>query len=177
MATSSENKIIVPAINRTAALGRLYDANSDTFELGTIFNNDTLLATTPGLMTVTEMPSSQTKIVQNESLADKLDLLSVEAELKVSILGGLIEVGGAGKYLSDTKSSKKAFTATMLTTISTVNQTFNIHNKALHPLINTECLSNTNATHFVGGIDWGGKAVLTLTYSNTENFSKSELEG
>ena len=41
-----------------------------------------------------------------DSLEDKVDLMNIEAGIKVSFLGGLVEVGGSARYLDDKRMSR-----------------------------------------------------------------------
>lgn len=49
--------------------------------------------------------SSEFEVSASDSTKTKSSLLDVNASLKASFLGGLIEVGGSAKYLNDNKKS------------------------------------------------------------------------
>ena len=49
--------------------------------------------------------SSNYEVIAEDTLSAKAENLGIEAGLKLSVLGGLVSVGGSGKYLNDHKSS------------------------------------------------------------------------
>ena len=57
-------------------------------------------------LSVQNIESSQYMVTMRDSLEDKAHLMNIEAGLKVSVLGGLVSVGGSAKYLDDKRDSK-----------------------------------------------------------------------
>ncbi|KAE8283800.1 Neoverrucotoxin subunit alpha [Larimichthys crocea] len=99
---ASENMKIA-ALGRPFTLGMLYDARKDKLIAGvTLWDGKTLQENT----LESSQHSSAFQISASDSIESKSSLLDVEASLKASFLGGLIEVGGSAKYLNDTKKFK-----------------------------------------------------------------------
>ncbi|KAL1276198.1 hypothetical protein QQF64_035821 [Cirrhinus molitorella] len=90
--------------------GMLYDCHKDSFIPGvTLWGKKSLSENLDiRLQLLTDL-----KFSSSDSLSSKSRLLDVSASLKVSFLGGLVEVGGSAKYLRDTKSSNQQSRVTM----------------------------------------------------------------
>uniref|UniRef100_A0A8C2FIJ4 Fibronectin type-III domain-containing protein n=1 Tax=Cyprinus carpio TaxID=7962 RepID=A0A8C2FIJ4_CYPCA len=85
------NSIETAALGRPFQLGMLYDCRRDALVPGNI-------STKPQINTVFTVMAS-------DSIEDKSRLVNVDCCLKLSFLGGLINVGGAANFLKDTKKS------------------------------------------------------------------------
>uniref|UniRef100_A0A671NRM5 Fibronectin type-III domain-containing protein n=1 Tax=Sinocyclocheilus anshuiensis TaxID=1608454 RepID=A0A671NRM5_9TELE len=105
------------------------------------------LDTRPQLLTDVKFSSS-------DSLSSKSSLLDVNASLKASFLGGLVEVGGSAKYLRDTKSS-------------------NQQSRVTYPQV----FDQKTATHVITAVLYGAQAFMVFdrTFSDDENHQ--EIEG
>ncbi|KAA8577430.1 hypothetical protein FQN60_002474 [Etheostoma spectabile] len=106
----SQQDVEVAALGRPFGLGMLYDCREDSLVPGlTLWDHDDLMSH------IGERPQNYNdfEIVASESFADKSSALNVEASLKASFLGGLVEVGGSAKYLNDSKTSKSQARVTL----------------------------------------------------------------
>ncbi|KAI4798657.1 hypothetical protein KUCAC02_020582 [Chaenocephalus aceratus] len=93
----------VAALGRPFTLGMLYDSRSDKLVPGPrLWNEETLKVKT----TETSQPSSYLGMSASDSIESKSNMLDIEASLKASFMGGLIQVGGSAKYLNDHKQFK-----------------------------------------------------------------------
>ena len=92
-----------PCLGRPFRLGMLYDCRRDSLIPGvTLWNAETLNK-------VVDRKSQETsdfEVIAEDSLSSKSFQLDVDAGLKLSLLGGLVHVEGAAKFLKDEKSSK-----------------------------------------------------------------------
>ena len=92
-----------PCLGQPFQLGMLYDCRSDRLIPGvTLWGSEALGKA------VTQKPSetSDFEVIAEDSLKEKTSHLDVDAGLKLSILGGLVNVEGAAKFLNDRKSLK-----------------------------------------------------------------------
>src|SRR4051795_12564074 len=85
------------SLGRIAYIGSLYNATKDTLCGTTIFK-----AVLPDkTVNRAQVPHTELLFEYEESFKEKFDKLNVEAELQLSVLLGLLELEGSGKYLND----------------------------------------------------------------------------
>jgi hypothetical protein len=83
---------------------------------------------------------------------DTFNKLSVEGSLKLSLMTGLIKVGGTAKYLNQTKTDSRTVRVTFMFNVKTKQQYLQVNMSGLHKYISLDALENSNATHCVIGI-------------------------
>ena len=99
----SENETITrKALGRAAVLGSLYDTRREQLCGVSLFKSEL----PQSIIVSTDMPNTKYEFDLSDSYEEKFHKLDVQAELKVSVLGGLFKLEGSGKYLSDQKQSK-----------------------------------------------------------------------
>ncbi|KAK3550019.1 hypothetical protein QTP86_017865 [Hemibagrus guttatus] len=100
-----EAKIIeMAALGRALHPGMLYDCRSDSVIPGiSLWDNKTIKK---GVVSCRQ-PKTDLKFTASDSLSEKAKLLDVSASLTASILGDLVDVGGAARFLQDNKSSAR----------------------------------------------------------------------
>ncbi len=113
-------------------------------------------------------------VTASDSIKDKSNLLNIEGGLNLSILGGLVQVSGAAKYLKDTKTSfiQQRLTLHYYSTCEfkelTVNQL---------PSENIPDDDNDIATHVVTGILYGADACFVFDRHVSSDEDKSTVKG
>ncbi len=147
------------ATGQPYALGMLYDCRSDKHIPGlTLWDEKSLKKN----LQETNLQSSNFQIEHADTLNAKASLLNVEADLKLSILCGLINISGAASFLDNRVSSSLQERVTMRykCTTKSVNLTMAHLGKdnITHPEVFTEGL----ATHVVTGITYGARAFLAF---------------
>ncbi len=80
---------------------------------------------------MTDNHTSEVKSSNSDTYEEKLKNMSMNAELSASFLSGMINVGGAGRYLTDSRESKRILQASLQYSITTVNDTLNFMNTEL----------------------------------------------
>lgn len=122
-------------------------------------------------------PSSRTQIIASDSLDEKASTLEVSASLKASFLGGLVEVGGSAKYLSDTKKSQQQARVTLKYSATTHFKQLTMsqigHGKILYPEVFEEGL----ATHVVTAVLYGAHGILVFDQESSSSESVQDIEG
>ena len=161
------------AFGRAAALGSLYDSRSDNIMSLSIFNQ----SLPNDLIQTVDTHFSDYKYSFNDSFEEKFSNLNVEAELKLSVMGGLFKLEGSAKYLNEKKSSFKSVKGSMIYNIKTKRQFLSLTNEKLKPLVSSPALEMKNATHIIVGIDWGANTVASFEYENNEHSDKKIIEG
>ena len=158
---------------RTASLGCLYDAHSDNILSLSIFNQ----SLSNELIQTVDTHFSDYKYSFSDSFEEKFSNLNVEAELKLSVMGGLFKLEGSAKYLNEQKSSFKSVKSSLIYNIKTKRQFISLTNENLKPLVSSVALGVKNATHVIVGIDWGANTVASFEYENNEHSEKKKIEG
>ncbi|KAG1944428.1 verrucotoxin subunit beta-like [Pimephales promelas] len=92
------NSIETAALGRPFQLGMLYDCRRDALVPGIRLWSEEQLKQKPKINTVFTVTAS-------DSIEEKSRLLNIGGCLKLSVLGGLINLSGAANYLKDTKKS------------------------------------------------------------------------
>ena len=169
----SNKPISVAAVGRAAQIGELYDARKDQFVRLQLFNEVLPEKTIHS----TENWHTKLKLTLDNSLEDKFTLMDISASLKISIMSGLFNLEGSGKFFKDTKKSAKSAKATLIYSITTKYEQINMISSAIKPLIDLDALNDINCTHVVVGIQWGGNAFISVEDSNQENEDTRVIEG
>ncbi|KAK9538352.1 hypothetical protein VZT92_003527 [Zoarces viviparus] len=164
----------VAALGRPFSLGMLYDCRRDSLVPGmTLWDCDDLEKDTRER----PKPSSDFEIVASESIDGKSTALKVEASLKASFLGGLVEVEGSAKYLNDHKTSKNQARVTLNYKTTTKFQELSMNHlgrgNVKHPYVFDKGL----ATHVVTGILYGAQAFFVFDREVSEKEDHQDIQG
>lgn len=168
-----DSAIVRSSLGRILSLGDLYDARKDAFAGVNIFKQ-----TPPDTSIICrDNPSSKVDFEITDRLSEKFNKLGVNAELKLSVLAGLVNLQGAGNYLREEKASAKAGRVTLLYSMTTKTEALNIFNEELKATINLNAIDCVAATHVVVGIEWGANCTITAEYANQENEESTKVQG
>ncbi|XP_026004928.1 uncharacterized protein LOC113010193 isoform X2 [Astatotilapia calliptera] len=164
----------VAALGRPFSVGMLYDCRSDALVPGmTLWDRDDLMKD------VGERPqaSNEFEIVASESISDKSSALNVDASLKASFLGGLVQVDGSAKYLNDSKSSRNQARVTLKYKATTKIQELSMNHlgrgNVKHPYVFYQGL----ATHVVTAILYGAQAFFVFDREVSEHEDHQDVQG
>ncbi|KAL7852417.1 hypothetical protein SRHO_G00182020 [Serrasalmus rhombeus] len=164
--------IEMAALGRALYPGMLYDCRRDSFIPGvTLWDKQSLSKD----LDVHRQPKTDLKFVASDSLRDKTSVLDVSASLKASFLGGLVEVGGSARYLSDKKSSDRQSRVTMQYSQTTRFEQLTM--TQLGKISYPEVFEQKTATHVVTAVLYGGQAFMVFDKTVSENENKQEAEG
>ncbi|POG62851.1 hypothetical protein GLOIN_2v1882581 [Rhizophagus irregularis DAOM 181602=DAOM 197198] len=171
---ASTKVITRKSLGRGAFIGSLYNVANDTFCGTTIFKSKY-----PD-DSIRKVDISHTEILYEyeNTYKEKFNKLDVEAELKLSVLTGLIPLEGSGKYLNDEKDSLKSVKGTLIYKITSVEENLVIHRDDVKACISTDVFTNNqNATHVVIGIKWGATIMASFECKDTNEENRSHVEG
>ncbi|XP_051808949.1 uncharacterized protein LOC127535327 [Acanthochromis polyacanthus] len=164
----------VAALGRPFSLGMLYDCRQDMIIPGmTLWDRDDLERNTKEQL----KPSSQFEIVASESIEDKSSALNVEASLKASFLGGLVEVEGSAKYLHDDKKSKNQARVTLKYETTTKFQELSMNHLGKGNVKHPDVFEQSLATHVVAGILYGAQAFFVFDREVSEKENHQDIQG
>ena len=122
-----------------------------------------------------QTPNYKTTISRGETVTSKLSDLDISAELKVSILGGLISLEGSAKYASRAKEEKNKVSISLVLNLLTAKETIDVFE--MEKQANQEVIEAAVGTHVVSGIQWGAQAVVTFSAVASSKEDAKELGG
>ncbi|MBN3278983.1 STXA protein, partial [Polyodon spathula] len=162
------------ALGRPFQLGMLYDCRKDRLIPGiTLWNPEELQAS----INKENQPITEFSISTSDSIEDKASALKVDAALKASLLGGLVQVSGAANYYNDTKKSTRQSRVTLqyYTTTQFENLTMNhlAKGKVSHPSV----FDDKTATHVVTAVLYGARAYFVFDRQLSSEEKKQEIHG
>ncbi|XP_035853317.1 stonustoxin subunit beta-like isoform X1 [Sander lucioperca] len=168
---ASDNKTVA-ALGRPFTLGMLYDARRDKLIPGlTLWDEKTL----QGKITESSQCTSNSLISTSDSTESKCSLLDVEASLKASVLGGLIEFGGSAKYLNDKKKFHNQSRVTCQYKTTTNFKQLMIEQLTMDPQ-QMDVIKKSSATHVVTGILYGANAFFVFDSEKVEASSVQDIQ-
>ncbi|XP_032903420.1 LOW QUALITY PROTEIN: stonustoxin subunit alpha-like [Amblyraja radiata] len=156
------------ALGRPFQLGMLYDCRSDS-----LFPGITLwdLQTLQNNLDRRDQPSTEFHIIASDSMEKKATALNVSASLKASFLGGLVEVKGSAKYLSDIKKSKQQARVTLHYKATTRFEQLTMSHLGRQNITYPSVFDEGSATHVITAVLYGAQAffVFDQVASSAEN--------
>ena len=95
----------------------------------------------------------------------------------MSILAGLVNLHGSGKYLNEKKTSFKSVECALVRSNTTVVEHLDLFNDEVKNRISDDALRHPTATHVVVQIYWGAQCTVRVADQNSEDKKKTEVEG
>ena len=170
---SSQSQII-PALGRPFHLGMLYDRRSDQLIIGkTLWSLDHL---SQAVNTITK-PYTNSEVLAEDTIDDKTSALNIEASIKLSFLGGLVNVQGAAKYLDDRKTSSHHSRVVLKYETTTELKQLTMEHLGRGKVQYPEVFDEDIATDVVVGILYGAKAFLIFDQEVSKDESEKEVHG
>ncbi|XP_051249357.1 neoverrucotoxin subunit alpha-like [Dicentrarchus labrax] len=161
-------EIKIAALSRPFTLGMLYDARTEKLiPGGALWDKETR---------VTSHQSSTFEISASDSIESKSSLLDIDASLKASFLGGLIEVEGSAKYLNDTKKYKNQSRVTLQYNATTTFKQLILTHPQPKDRQKIDFIKKCGATHVVTGILYGAKAFFVFDSQKLEASSVQNIQ-
>ena len=171
MASQSQ---IIPALGRPFDLGMLYDRRSEKLILGkTLWSPDHL---GQAVKTITK-PYTNSEVLAEDTIDDKTSALNIEASIKLSFLGGLVNVQGAAKYLDDRKTSSHHSRVVLKYETTTELKQLTMEHLGRGKVQYPEVFDQDIATDVVVGILYGAKAFLIFDQEVSKDESEKEVHG
>ena len=165
---------LIPALGRPFDLGMLYDRRSEKLILGkTLWSPDHL---GQAVRTITK-PYTNSEVLAEDTIDDKTSALNIEASLKLSFLGGLVNVQGAAKYLDDRKTSSRHSRVVLKYETTTELKQLTMEHLGRGKVQYPEVFDQDIATDVVVGILYGAKAFLIFDKEVSNDESEKEVHG
>jgi len=172
---SKSDTISREAMGRIARLGDLYDATTDKFCAVSMFREH-LPHGSPAISCI-DNPHSKVSASISSSLKEKLDMLDVTADLKLSILAGMVDLKGAAKYLEKKKTSFKSVECALVCNTTAAVDQLDLFSDEVKSRVSDDALRHPKATHVVVQIYWGANCTVRVTDQNSEDEKKKTVEG
>ena len=164
----------IPALGRPFGLGMLYDRRSEKLILGkTLWSPDHL---DQAVNTITK-PYTNSEVLAEDTIDDKASALNIEASIKLSFLGGLVNVEGAAKYLDDRKTSSRHSRVVLKYETTTELKQLTMEHLGRGKVQYPEVFDQDIATDVVVGILYGAKAFLIFDQEVSKDESLKEVHG
>ena len=164
--------LVIPSLGIPFSLGMLYNACSEKIIPGKTLWDAKVL---DSAKKVAQQPSSNFEVYSKNTLEEKTQSLNVEASLKLSLMGGMIEIGGAGKYLNDERTSERKARVTLK--YSCTSRFEQLTMEQIGSIQYPKVLDNNKATHVVTGITYGTDAFFIFDRSLTESETTKNISG
>ncbi|XP_034418547.1 verrucotoxin subunit beta-like [Cyclopterus lumpus] len=174
MDSEARGTIEVAALGRPFSLGMLYDCRTDSLVPGiTLWDREDLTSH------IVERPhiNNSFDMVASESIEDKSSALNVEASLKASFLGGLVEVEGSAKYLNDSKTSRHQARVTLSYKTTTKFQQLSMNHLGSVNIKHPYVFEKGIATHVVTAVLYGAQAFFVFDREVSETETHQDIQG
>ncbi|XP_043822037.1 stonustoxin subunit alpha-like isoform X2 [Dromiciops gliroides] len=169
-----ENTLQRPAVGRPLLPGTLYNCCTDTFTPGiTLWDRETLERN----VKTEEQYKTDFDIITSDSIDEKTNAMNVSGELKASMLGGLVEIGGSAKYLCDTKTSDQQVRMTLKYTMTTQYSQLTMNHLGYQNISYPEVFDNGTATHVVIAVLYGAQAFFVFDQKVSTHENVRDIEG
>ncbi|XP_073533301.1 LOW QUALITY PROTEIN: stonustoxin subunit beta-like [Phyllobates terribilis] len=164
----------IPSLGRPFTLGMLYDCREEKLIPGiTLWNREDM---TKNICTVPKCNTSF-EVLTSDTVFDKSSALNISGELKISVLGGKVNVEGSGAYITDTKESKVQARVTLKYERTTKFAHLSMDHLCTKNITYHEAFDKGIATHVVTGILYGAQAFFVFDQKVTNSKQVTEVQG
>ncbi|XP_039543510.1 interferon-induced very large GTPase 1-like [Pimephales promelas] len=164
------NVIETAALGRPFQLGMLYDCRKDELIPGVrLWSKEQLQQNSSSHSQI----NTRFNVTASDSIQDKSKILNIDGGLKLSLLGDLIHVSGAAKYLKDTKTSFKQQRLTLH-----YHSTSRFEELTMNHLPpGNNAADDDTATHVVTAVLYGADACFVFDREVSSNEDKKTVKG
>ena len=163
----------IAALGRPFKLGMLYDCRKETLVPGVTLWDSSVLDE----KCTQVQKDSAFEVITNDDTENKGLVLDINANLKLSLMSGMIEASGSAKFFHDRKSSTHQERVTLDYKCKTKFESLTMTQLAKGKFQYPEVFCSDMATHVVTGIQYGGHAFLLFDKEHSDTNSKINVEG
>jgi len=163
---------VIQALGRPFALGYLYNIRRDMVINRSLWNQSQL---TEDKITRKSSESTDFKVEISNSIEESLTLMDISASLKMSFLGGLVDVSGSAKYLDKRNSTSSSTSITLMHYMT--SDTVRLGEEQLSHITYPNLLDLEEATHVITGITYGANAFFKFEKEVGVNESEKDVSG
>ncbi|KAG7241645.1 hypothetical protein INR49_025400, partial [Caranx melampygus] len=164
MDLSDKDTIETAALGRPFQLGMLYDCRKDALIQDQLQKNTI----------VQQQNSTELNVTTSDLIEEKSDSLKISGSLRLSLLGGLLNVEGSAKYFQDHQSQQARVTLQYKATknLKQLSMSDLAHEKISHP----DVFEDDSATHVVTAILYGAGAYFVFDHQSLLKDDKKQVE-
>lgn len=171
---SNQNAVTMAALGRPFDVGMLYDMRTDQIISGiTLWDPETLSKN----IKIVPLKSTKTDVITEDTFENKAHALGVQASLKLSMLGGLIDIHGSAKYVEDRQKTNQESRLTFQYKTTTHDKSLTMAHLGKGKLDHPDVHDLNLATHVVTGVTYGAEAFFVFERSISKSESKREISG
>ncbi|XP_067865198.1 stonustoxin subunit alpha-like [Heterodontus francisci] len=126
---------------------------------------------------VRSQPNTEFHIITSDSIEKKASALNVDALMKASFLGGLIEVKGSAKYVNGTKKSKQQARVTLQYRTTTRFKQLTMNHLGRQNVTYPYVFDQGTATHVVTAVLYGAQAFFVFDQEVSSAESLWDIQG
>ena len=163
----------IPALGRPFALGMLYDRRSEKLILShKLWSSEQISSTCETVL----QTSSNTEIFSEDTIDEKASAFGLDESTKLSLIGKLVHVDGAAKYLEDRKSSSNQVRIVLKNEKITKEEKLTMAVLGQGEELCSEAIDEDIATDVVVGITYGSNTFLVFDkdISKTESVKEAQ---
>ncbi|KAK8720265.1 hypothetical protein OTU49_013464 [Cherax quadricarinatus] len=173
MSFASPTNLCIPALGRPFRLGMLYDCRNDKLIQGISLWDKSSMEE----KNCQHQKTSEFHIITSDSLEDKAAAFEINANMKLSFLGGLLDVSGSGKYLRNDKSSNNQERVTLQFKCTTKSEEMTMEQLGKGKVQHPDVFDHGTATHVVTGIVYGAHAFFVFERDRSSSSRDEEVCG
>ncbi|XP_058239035.1 verrucotoxin subunit beta-like [Hemibagrus wyckioides] len=174
MACVKENVVETAALGRPIQLGMLYDCRNDAIIPGmTLWDREQLVQNTY----ISSQHNTEFTVTTSDTIEEKSKSLNVDGELKLSLLGGNVNLSGAAKYFNDTKKSFVQQRLTLNYRTTTKFEQLTMNHLAQSQIGHHEVFDHDVATHVVIAVLYGAGAHFVFDKEVNVSEEKTKVHG
>jgi len=162
----------------SVTLGSLYDGRLDTLMTPLNLWSPEVIESNK---IETNVGYSNTDFYTDEDILKRLDIMGVEAEMKLSFMGGLIKVAGGAKYLHDQDLDENTVRSTLAYKATTKSEVLPYGTPVTYPRVcqevTSEATDDMTPTHVVTEIVYGLNGYMVFKKDFKSNTEKKEISG
>ncbi|XP_062379614.1 verrucotoxin subunit beta-like [Sardina pilchardus] len=173
MASCGDDTMEMAALGRPFQLGMLYDCRKDALIPGiTLWDQEQLQKNT----SVQQQNKTEFNVTTSDTIDEKSNSLKISGSLKLSLLGGLVDVEGSARYFQDTKKSHKEARVTLQNKTTTKSETLTMSHLARGQVSHPNVFEDDTATHVVTAILYGAGAYFVFDRESSSEDKKKQVE-
>jgi hypothetical protein len=148
----------MPALGRVGNLGSIYDARTEKFTKTSILNKISI----DEVIISYDRPQTSCDYVSGDSYEIKFEKLNIKGALKLSLLSDSVEGSMKLDFLNNEKKTNKTVSTTLIYKVINKTETLALNDDKMKSYIADDLDCETDGTHFVTEIIWGGNAFVTF---------------
>jgi hypothetical protein len=154
----------MPSLGRVSKLGSIYDARTEKFTKTSILNKISI-----GEVIISyDRPQTSCDYVSGDSYEIKFEKLNIKGALKLSLLSDSVEGSMKLDFLNNEKKTNKTVSTTLIYKVINKTETLALNDDKMKSHIADDLDCETDGTHFVTEIIWGGNAFVTFQLETNE---------